>query len=142
MPDKNCSVCHKTDGWNTITFDHNKTNFQLMGVHDRISCGACHRRKEFDNNLIIFNSLKNDCETCHNDIHHGQFKSNGSSDCRRCHSYENWKPDKFNHNETEFSLEGAHKNVSCEKCHPEVEENGITFTKFKIENYKCAACHT
>jgi len=142
MPDKNCSACHKTDDWSTIIFDHSKTNFQLMGVHERISCGACHRRQEIENNLIIFNSLKNDCETCHNDIHHGQFKSNGSSDCGRCHSYENWKPDKFNHNETEFSLEGAHKNVSCEKCHPKVEENGITFIKFKIENFKCAACHT
>ena len=142
MSDKNCTTCHQTDGWNTFVFDHSNTDFTLSGVHNIISCGACHRITENDQSKIIFSTLKKDCETCHKDIHYGQFKIDQSSDCERCHTFDNWRPDNFNHNEVEFSLEGAHKNVDCIKCHPQVEENRITFTKYKIENFKCAACHT
>jgi nitrate/TMAO reductase-like tetraheme cytochrome c subunit len=142
MPDNNCTACHKTDGWNTITFDHGKTDFELLGVHSTISCGDCHRIKDKDPDRIIFSSLKKICETCHNDIHYGQFKIRENSNCGRCHTFEDWKPDNFNHNESEFTLEGAHKNVDCIKCHPQVEGNGITFTKYKIDNFKCASCHT
>jgi nitrate/TMAO reductase-like tetraheme cytochrome c subunit len=142
MPDKNCTACHKTDGWSTITFDHSKTKFALNGVHNKISCGTCHRMSEVDNQRIIFSSLNKDCETCHNDIHLGQFKTDNTSDCSRCHSFNNWNPEKFYHNETDFSLEGAHTNVGCEKCHLQVEENGFSFTNYKIENFKCATCHT
>ncbi len=52
MPDKNCAVVTKQTIGITIIFDHNKTNFQLMGVH-RIFCGACHRKED----VKIFNYI-------------------------------------------------------------------------------------
>ena len=139
IPDNNCSFCHQTENWNTINFDHNKTNFPLQGKHSSISCGSCHRKNE--KTSVIFSSIKKECESCHKDAHFGQFQVEGISDCSRCHAFENWKPEKFDHNKTEFNLEGAHKNVECSKCHPKIEMNGNTFTKFKLDDFKCAACH-
>jgi hypothetical protein len=141
LPDNNCGTCHQTENWRTISFDHGKTSFPLLGKHKEILCGSCHRKKEDETTSIIFRSNKKDCETCHTDVHHDQFKVDGISDCSRCHAFENWKPEKFDHNKTEFNLEGAHKNVECSKCHPKIEMNGNTFTKFKLEEFKCATCH-
>lgn len=141
LPENKCSVCHRTESWNTISFDHNQTNFPLQGKHSSAGCGNCHR-KEIDNTIkIIFKSVRKECESCHKDIHFGQFKVEGISDCSRCHSFENWKPEKFDHNKTKFNLEGAHKNIECSKCHPQIEMSSNTFIKFKLEDFKCAACH-
>lgn len=141
LPENKCEFCHQTESWNTINFDHSKTSFPLLGKHSSVNCGSCHRKTENKKSSIIFSSLKKECESCHKDVHEGQFKVEGISDCSRCHSFENWKPEKFDHNKLEFSLEGAHKNVACSKCHPTVEKNGITFIKFKLEDFKCATCH-
>ena len=58
IPENNCSFCHQTESWNTINFDHNKTNFPLLGKHNAISCGSCHRKNENENTSIIFSSIK------------------------------------------------------------------------------------
>lgn len=141
LPENNCGFCHQTVSWNTISFDHNKTSFVLQGKHSNISCSSCHRKTEEEISSIIFTSLNKECETCHKDIHFNQFKVEGISDCSRCHTFENWKPEKFDHNKTNFSLEGAHQKVECAGCHPKVELNGNTFIKFKLDDFKCAACH-
>jgi nitrate/TMAO reductase-like tetraheme cytochrome c subunit len=141
LPDNNCQFCHQTESWKTISFDHGKTLFPLLGKHNSIKCGSCHRKIENETTSIIFSSLKKECETCHKDIHYGQFKVDGIADCGRCHAFENWKPEKFDHNKTVFSLAGAHQNVECSKCHPIIEMNGITFIKYKLEDFKCATCH-
>jgi nitrate/TMAO reductase-like tetraheme cytochrome c subunit len=141
IPENNCSFCHQTESWNTINFDHNKTKFPLLGKHNSISCGSCHRKNENEKSAIIFSSIKKECESCHKDVHFGQFQVEGISDCSRCHAFENWKPEKFDHNKTEFNLDGAHKNIPCAKCHPQIEINGNTFIKFKLEDFKCATCH-
>ena len=141
LPNDNCATCHKTENWSTISFDHRKTSFPLSGKHSSVTCSNCHRKTINGSESIIFSSLKKDCQSCHTDIHYDQFKVEGTSDCGRCHSSNNWKPEKFDHNKTEFKLEGAHKNIDCTKCHPKVEVNGNTFTKFKLEDFKCASCH-
>ncbi len=141
LPDNNCQFCHQTESWNTINFDHSKTNFHLLGKHSSINCSSCHRKTENEISSIIFSSIKKDCESCHKDVHFGQFAENKISDCGRCHAFENWKPEKFDHSKTEFNLDGAHKNIPCEKCHPQTEVNGNTFIKFKLEDFKCATCH-
>lgn len=142
IPDNYCKECHETESWRTIKFDHNRTNFKLLGKHGSISCSSCHRTEGNEATQILFSSIKKECETCHTDVHYGQFKVDGISDCSRCHMFENWKPENFDHNKTEFSLEGAHKNVQCAKCHPKTEANGNSFIKFKLEDIKCATCHT
>jgi hypothetical protein len=141
LPENNCTACHQTENWNTINFDHSKTSFSLLGKHSSVSCGSCHRKTENESSTIIFSSLKKECESCHKDVHFGQFKVEGISDCSRCHAFENWKPENFDHNKTEFSLEGAHQKVECARCHPKIELSGNTFIKFKLEDFKCANCH-
>ena len=141
FPENKCNFCHQTESWNTITFDHKKTDFPLLGKHSSLPCGSCHRKSENEVTKIIFSSVKKECESCHKDIHFGQFQVEGTSDCSRCHEFENWKPEKFDHNKTKFKLDGAHKNIACAKCHPQIEVNGNTFIKFKLEDFSCAACH-
>ena len=41
-----------------------------------------------------------------------------------------------------FPLGGAHAKLSCGACHKQIENNGITFVKYKLESFKCAACHS
>ncbi len=143
MQNNNCSGCHFTDSWNTIKFDHGLTTFALEGKHKDVSCGKCHYKEEDTGNKIFrFVSLNSKCESCHKDIHYGQFIENGNSNCGRCHTFNNWKPDKFNHNQTRFSLEGAHQKLECSRCHPNVSINNNQYIKYKLEDFRCAACHS
>ena len=143
MPENNCSNCHITDDWSTINFKHNQTAFELLGKHQSISCNKCHLLKD-DSEIsrYRFSSLRSDCEVCHKDIHYGQFIKNEKTDCLQCHTFENWTPEKFNHNTTRFTLEGAHSKLDCSKCHKPVAVNGNSYIKFKLEDFKCAACHS
>jgi len=143
MQDNNCSACHFTDSWNTIKFDHSLTTFTLEGKHKTVSCGECHYKEEDNGKKIFrFGSLNSGCESCHKDIHYGQFLVNGNSNCGRCHTFNDWKPEKFNHNQTRFSLEGAHQKLECSRCHPVLTENNNQYVKYKLEDFRCAACHS
>ena len=142
MGNSNCSSCHNPDTWNKVEFDHSKTDFILSGVHKKTDCGKCHSFITNGEKQLLFFSLTTTCEGCHKDIHHGQFKENGKTVCSRCHGFDNWKASKFEHANTGFPLEGAHKKVDCSKCHKPVLVNQQQFINYKIEDTKCAACHT
>jgi hypothetical protein len=86
--------------------------------------------------------LNKNCENCHTDIHHAQFKDKYHNDCSTCHGFENWKAEKFNHDSTRFKLDGGHKDVACAKCHKDIEENNVTFKKYIYEDVKCVNCHS
>jgi hypothetical protein len=141
MGNNNCSGCHNTENWNTISFEHNRTGFKLLGKHADLSCGSCHYKQLGGSKEFRFASLGNNCEVCHQDIHYGQFVHNEFSNCERCHSFDNWKPVKFDHNRARFSLEGAHAKLECFRCHKQVVENDKIYIKYKLENFKCADCH-
>ena len=140
MGNNNCSKCHNSENWNTISFEHDKTGFVLLGKHIAVTCEDCHYRginkdaKEFK-----FASLGKSCFVCHKDYHFGQFNT---EECEKCHTFNNWKPLKFDHNKTRFSLEGAHSKLECIRCHKEVKQNNFSFIKYKLENFKCADCHS
>jgi nitrate/TMAO reductase-like tetraheme cytochrome c subunit len=140
MGKNECSGCHNTEAWSTISFEHEKTGFSLLGKHKEVSCGNCHYRgnNEFEKEFK-FVSLGKSCLGCHNDFHFGQFKD---SECERCHTFENWKPEKFDHSKTRFSLEGAHSKLQCIQCHKIVNEKNFSYIKYKLENFKCADCHS
>ena len=143
MQDNNCSGCHLTDSWNTISFDHALTTFPLSGKHKSVNCGECHYKEEKPGKKVfLFISLNSKCEYCHKDIHYGQFIKNGNSDCGRCHTFNDWKPDKFDHNKTRFSLEGAHQKLECSRCHPTVTVSNNQYVKYNLEDFRCASCHT
>ena len=112
-----CTECHSTDVWEPATFDHNLTDFPLIGAHNQLGtdCVSCHIGG-------VFAGLPAECIDCHQqdfdrveDPNHvdGQF----SSDCTECHSNDAWEPATFDHNLTDFPLTGAHSRTDCASCH-------------------------
>jgi len=142
-PETNCESCHRVDKWNEINFDHKKTKFELNGAHGKLTCRACHFNKERTGHSDQkFVGTSTQCANCHNDIHFHQFENNGSSDCMKCHTTNSFKPaSKFDHNSTQFVLDGKHINVACNKCHKNVTDQGVTFVLYKIKEFKCENCH-
>ena len=114
-----CRSCH-TDhigrsvditGLNRTTFDHELTQFSLAGQHQTVSCDSCH------DNDKAFRDTTHECIDCHadDDVHQDAL---GDS-CGDCHNAKQWKDSEFIHDETEFPLEGAHGDASCDSCHPD-----------------------
>lgn len=142
MGDNNCENCHNVEKWMNYKFDHNETKFKLTGKHAGRKCYDCHKTDEQQPKPVrIFASTKSSCESCHTEVHNYQFKVTGNSDCVKCHTTSSWKAELFDHNATKFPLSGAHSLLECEKCHKKIEANGKEFVKYKIEDFKCAACH-
>lgn len=137
----NCESCHVFDNWHVVNFKHIETGFELLGVHKTIQCGVCHK-DDNSNFKYKFLQLNNACESCHRDIHHGQFRKSEKTLCESCHAFVNWEPVKFSHAVSRFKLDGAHKNVACVKCHPKVTEGGVEFVKYKFSEIKCSSCHS
>ena len=140
--DERCENCHQVLGWSEIKFDHQLTSFALEGKHAVTSCRKCHF--EFKNEGVVvqkFDKLERNCENCHTDVHHAQFNENKEIVCVRCHGFENWKPGKFNHNNTRFKLEEGHKDVACVKCHKIQIEGSYSYIKYKFKDISCVTCH-
>ncbi len=141
-PDANCESCHEVSLWRKINFDHSITEFELLGAHKQQSCRSCHFIPGTGGSVNQqFNGLSTACTNCHTDIHYGQFDVEGISDCLRCHEFENWNAEKFDHNNTDFPLDGKHKDVSCEKCHKEMKQNEYIYVQYEITDHRCEACH-
>jgi nitrate/TMAO reductase-like tetraheme cytochrome c subunit len=141
-PAQRCENCHDVKSWREIQFDHQQTSFKLEGIHARTTCRKCHFKPgSNDEYEQKFAKLGGNCENCHTDAHHEQFRINDKNECHRCHGFENWKPEKFNHNTTRFKLDGGHKDVACDKCHKLVSQGDIKFVNYKFKDILCATCH-
>ena len=137
-----CKNCHIVSGWNKVTFDHSGTTFPLTGVHKNQNCRTCHFNKEKVGHANQkFANLSTQCTSCHTDQHGGQFEVNGVSDCTRCHGFDLWKIDRFDHDKTAFKLDVTHKNVPCIKCHKTKTNGQTSFVLYKIKKTKCENCH-
>ena len=77
----NCGSCHTTSGWANVTFDHQNTNFPLVGHHAQLACTSCHKNGVYQGTPVA-------CIACHadKDKHNGQ---NGT-DCSICHTPKDW----------------------------------------------------
>jgi hypothetical protein len=141
-PEANCKNCHSENKWNSVSFDHSKTNFGLTGAHAIKTCRDCHFRKTNGVANQQFKGTSTTCTGCHTDVHAKQFEINGVSDCTRCHDTEKFKPaSKFDHSKTLFPLDGKHLNVACIKCHKVKQDKEIAFVLYKIKEFKCENCH-
>lgn len=141
-PGQRCENCHLAASWSNIKFDHKQTSFALEGKHATISCRKCHFETKSGSGVNQrFNGLKPNCVTCHTDVHYAQFQDDKAIVCLRCHGFENWQPEKFNHNNTRFKLDGGHKDVACFKCHKLVTEGSNKFINYKFKDILCATCH-
>ncbi len=148
-PENECINCHNSDSWAAVVFDHDQTDYRLTGAHAEVDCRACHYRastvgsaEDGSSEVVqVFAGLEQDCIACHENVHDDQFAINGVTDCTRCHDTASWYPNEFDHNLTDFPLEGAHAEVDCKACHIPQVVDGKLFTNFKIESYECIDCH-
>jgi hypothetical protein len=143
-PEDDCTKCHGSETWDAVTFDHNQTDWNLEGKHQTVACSACHFEENPDmagEILQQFVDLPSDCVSCHENVHGDDFAENGVTDCTRCHTAERWFPDRFNHDATNFPLEGAHAQVDCAACHDVVDSGGETETIYKLGKFQCIDCH-
>lgn len=126
-----CSECHSLDSWKIdltkISFDHSKTNFQLIGQHINIDCKSCHK-------TLAFSKMDGGCISCHKDIH----QATVGYDCAKCHTPTTWivKDVVGLHQKGRFPLVGAHKLADCAQCH-----SGFSQLNFEPLNVDCYACH-
>ncbi|NKB68296.1 MAG: hypothetical protein GKR89_14635 [Candidatus Latescibacteria bacterium] len=137
-----CTSCHGVDGWVPSFFDHETARFKLRGKHVEVDCQQCHQGG-------LYRPLDfQDCSACHQDIHQPSL----GTDCQRCHTVSGWTEasDFFDHQTTQFPLEGAHQQVNCEQCHQQHVFRGTPFAECRDchEDYHegqftqdCASCH-
>ncbi len=137
----NCEKCHNYDEWSPSTFsieEHTKTDFSLTGAHVATPCSKCHfKNKE---NYVVYTILNAKCNDCHDDVHNNQFRSNVYF-CSDCHSTQNWNIDNFDHDKTQYPLDGEHFNVSCDKCHFSKSNQYVEFIVYKPIKHDCIDCH-
>lgn len=130
-----CKSCHPEHigregsiiSLNERTFDHNLTDFKLVGAHAdvNITCDKCHEKGE------KHRESPTDCVGCHSDddVHNGQF----DTDCINCHKQTSWVDTFFDHEMTRFPLEGKHRDAACDSCHPD--------KAYLSTSSNCNTCH-
>jgi hypothetical protein len=135
-------------------FDHSQTGYGLEGKHSGLECRKCHQSRNISDQAELlaksinldrsYLGLEQNCHSCHEDEHRGQFSS---TTCEKCHAPTGWKPASgFDHNKTEYPLTGQHAKVSCGKCHPSVIDNltkiDTAYIRFAdIRHKQCLDCH-
>ena len=110
---------------NLSTFNHQKTDFELKGAHEKTSCNACHKKDE------KYSEASSNCYSCHkdSDVH----KEKQGKKCESCHKATSWKDQEFDHDKTDFPLKGKHEETSCSSCHIN--------KKYKDTPTTCISCH-
>ena len=135
-----CFACHTENSFQELLgvgrFDHQITGFSLNGQHRVIDCFSCHENST--NPKTVFNDAlsteEENCVACHQDVHEEKF----GLDCAKCHNEDSFlslnNMDFFDHDVTDFPLEGRHQIVDCRECHTDRFSTPIDFSS-------CAACH-
>ncbi len=141
-----CIECHSLEkgfDYSLYTLEqHQTTTFPLEGAHNATPCFACHISE--DDKRWTFRNLGSTCIDCHKDSHEGFIseKYYPKQDCKSCHINETWSTVNFDHNNTNWSLTGRHKDVDCRECHFDTGENNIVINQtFKDLDTKCITCH-
>jgi hypothetical protein len=140
-----CAGCHNETDWLEITFDHDTTDYPLIGNHVEVACGNCHEDKSFA-------FTEDTCFGCHaaDDTHNGR----SGEQCEKCHNPVDWADTSFDHaRDTDFLLEGSHSLLTCDDCHsddPFDDELDSTCVGCHLDDddhdghngRDCANCHT
>jgi hypothetical protein len=122
-----CASCHNEVGWQmNVRFDHELTEFPLLGQHAAAGCETCHLSS-------VFREAGERCVDCHagDDAH----RESLGRDCARCHNPNAWLIWRFDHDETGFELRDAHAESHCHTCHREpLRASGG-------QQWRCIDCH-
>jgi len=125
---RECENCHNDQGWrHRVIFNHDITQFPLLGQHAIIPCQECHLSS-------TFKDASENCISCHKaDDEH---KQTLGTLCNQCHNPNGWKLWQFDHNkQSSFTLENAHKGLQCKACHKSKTDQSIN------QSSTCNACH-
>jgi hypothetical protein len=121
-----CEACHDTSDWKRILFDHDQSDFPLIGKHAKVACADCHRTPDFRATPIA-------CISCHQDKQH---QGRLGIECGVCHNAVDWKLVRFDHQrDARYLLEGAHAIITCEKCHTQAALASLRLPT------DCRSCH-
>ena len=114
VPGAECASCH-TDhegrdadilSLDRDDFDHELTNFPLLGRHTEVECVDCHMPEE------TFHAAEASCIACH--AEDDQHRGNLGESCADCHSELGWDDIHFDHEATaDYALTGAHAEQTC-----------------------------
>lgn len=126
-PPTNCAGCHKTNGWENVSFAHEKTGFALKGAHAKLLCGECHTKG-------LEQPLTQACSSCHKDVHAGTLGTH----CESCHEQDTFRSAfaADAHRKSNFPLIGKHAVLPCEQCHGPRRER-----IFSRAPARCIDCH-
>ena len=121
-----CGACHSSTEWKDATFDHDETDYPLLGKHLETACLDCHEDETYQN-------APSTCFGCHaeDDSHNGRSGDN----CGNCHNPTDWNDSSFDHGrDTNFVLVGEHAQLTCDDCHSE--------NPFEDQmDAECSSCH-
>jgi hypothetical protein len=126
--DLDCSLCHTPAAWLPASFDHTQSTFPLTGLHQQVTCTACHVGGAWA-------GQPTDCEACHWTRHQDDPWSLAlGQHCADCHATTGWPNVTYDHlARTGFALTGAHAGLACTACHPTRQPAGTPAA--------CNACH-
>jgi hypothetical protein len=124
-----CTSCHTISKWQTASRAfHKSVSFPLEGQHLATPCAKCH----WDN---VYKGTPTTCYDCHwirrqDDL----YRTLLGSDCQNCHRPISWTAVMWDHTaQTGYSLNAAHANLRCDKCH--------TSRVFAGTPTDCYSCH-
>jgi hypothetical protein len=125
-----CTDCHDDKSWFSLDldeFEHDLARFQVHGAHERVECAGCHGKPPQFTKLEF-----NDCVSCHEDPHKGQFKAA----CSSCHTDEAWTRVNMQRDKHPgLSLANGHAKTPCASCH----DRGLLVAPSK--GATCVSCH-
>ncbi len=119
----NCSNCHNTGSWTTVTFDHSTTGFPLTNGHANVACSQCHINNNYNLQIAPTDCGHSGChlstwQQTNNPVHSTAGSAFATSNCSQCHNTISWTDvTSFNHSVTGFTLTGAHVTTPCTQCH-------------------------
>jgi len=121
-----CGDCHTESDWLQIDFDHDTTDYPLLGKHQDTACDDCHED-------MTYRVTPTTCYGCHaeDDAHNGL----SGNKCETCHNPSSWNDSSFDHaRDTDFVLDGGHSELACDDCHSEDPFSDSLKTS-------CVSCH-
>ncbi|MCC6929496.1 MAG: hypothetical protein IT359_10945 [Gemmatimonadaceae bacterium] len=163
--DGTCRSCHGADSFRPSRVDvqlHATYALALEGAHRAVPCVACHEEMKAGStsgstlvgnakavaSLPFTAASRRSCVTCHETPHGTQFASRkGGDDCATCHGVDGFAPaSRFDHEQSAFSLKGAHATVACDGCHKREPVTGgapgATRVVYRPLSPKCESCHS
>lgn len=141
----NCAGCHTTESLAVAQmskdFDHNKTDFPLVGKHVSVTCNKCHTSGKMTDPVAHAA-----CKDCHKDEHRGQFANRVDGNaCEKCHTVDGFIPAHYGiaeHAQSKFPLAGGHLAIPCIACHTQsLSDKSDAYAKFAFADQNCKTCH-